>query len=156
MKLRTTPFLGPLLLLGLAPAATALQLEKTRPELCAVATHVVVGEVTGIETRWATGDEGVVEREAHVTVLQRVAGPSVSDLLLHLPGGQIDDLRVEVEDVPKLLENAQYLLFVALDPQGRAVVIGGDAGAVRILPEGSDKGEPLDVALRSVEVCRAR
>lgn len=154
MTLRPWPALA--WALALAPAASALQLKVSRPELCTVASHVLVGEVTGVETRWASGDEGVVEREAHLTVLHRVAGPAVEDVWVHLPGGQIGDLRVEVEDVPLLLENAQYLLFLAPDAEGRLVVVGGEQGAARILPEGSSKGEPLAAALASVEVCRAR
>ena len=137
--------------------AHALQLQMTRPELCGLSAHVVVGEVTDVETRWT--EDGSIERTAHLAVGETVRGPATADLDLHLPGGTIGDTTVRVEDVPNLVANAQYLLFLAPDEQGRLVVIGGDQGVVRITgprsrTSGSFGGETLERALASVEVCR--
>ena len=60
------------------------------------------------------------------------------------------------EDVPQLLVNARYLLFLNLSMDGSTQVIGGDQGAVRITKEGAREGESLEKAKASVEVCRAR
>ncbi len=139
---------------ALATPAWALQLEMSRPELCQLSSHVVLAEVTGVETRWTPS--GSIEREAHVAVIHSVVGDGGDDLDLHLPGGTIGEMTVRVEDVPPLLENARYLLFVAPDLEGRLVVIGGDQGAIRITPEGARKGETEAKALASVEVCRAQ
>lgn len=143
-----------------AVPASALQLEVTRPELCTMSSHVVVGEVTDVETRWTSDDSGSIERTAHLAVGEVVRGPAVTDLDLHLPGGTIDETTVRVEDVPDLLENGRYLLFLAPDDAGRLVVIGGEQGVVRISGARSrtsgtfDRGEALEHALETVEACR--
>ena len=128
-----------------------------RRRTCDLTSHVVVGEVTDVETRWTP--EGSIERTAHVAVIETVRGERSTGLDLHLPGGTIDDLTVRVEDVPSLSENGQYLLFIAPDPQGRLIVIGGDQGAIRLAgrqsrTSGSFGVETVDQALASVEVCR--
>ena len=142
----------------LAAPAWALQLEMTRPELCQLSSHVVVAEVTDIETRWTSDDSGSIERTAHIAVTVGVKGAGDS-LDLHLPGGVIDETRVAVEDVPDLIENATYLLFLAPDELGRLTVIGGEQGYIRIngsasKNSGSFRGETLEQALKTVEVCR--
>ena len=146
--MRWTPLIG---LLVCVPAV-ALQLELSRPELCELSTHVVLGEVTDVETRWTR--DGLVERTAHLAVSRVVKGHAVDGLDIHLPGGTIGDFTVRVEDVPNLLTNGEYLLFLGADPGGELVVFGGDQGAVRITPANSLKGETRAAALSSVEVCR--
>ena len=136
--------------------AFALQMEKTRPELCSVAHHVVIGEVTDLETRWTSEPGGGIERVVHVSVSDSILGEPADSLEITLPGGEIDGLGHWVEDVPKLMVNGRYLLFLATAMDGSLQVIGGDAGAVRITPEGAKIGETLEQARASVEVCRAK
>ena len=54
--------------LGLASTALAAQMKLTRAELCQVTEHVVIGEVTDIETRWADHTDGHIERLARVVL----------------------------------------------------------------------------------------
>lgn len=144
-----------LALVAAAATAEAIQLDLSRPELCALSHHVVVGEVTDLETRWTADEGGGIERVVHVAVADRVLGPRGDTLEVTLPGGQIGDVGHWVEDVPQLLVNGRYLLFLATAMDGSLQVIGGDRGAVRITKAGARLGEPLDQALASVEVCRA-
>lgn len=146
----------PLALLLAAPLAQALQMDLTRPELCELSHQVVVGEVTDLETRWTDEVGGGIERVVHVAVADRIKGGrgDGDSVEVVLPGGEIDGLGHWVEDVPRLLVNGRYLLFLAPALDGTLQVIGGDFGAVRITPEGSRIGETLDKATASVEVCR--
>ena len=50
------------LALGLPALSYAVQMKLTRPELCSISHHVVVGEVTDLTTQWASGNEGGIER----------------------------------------------------------------------------------------------
>lgn len=140
------------LALGLSSPAFALQLEVTRPELCALSERVVFAEVTDVETRWTA--TGTLERHVHVAVSDTVQGPASDGLDLVLPGGSLGEVTVYVEDSPRLLANGEYLLFLGRDQAGRLTVYGGEQGAIRILPEGARSGEPLSQARESVAVCR--
>jgi len=137
----------------LAAEGLALQVELDRPQLCGISTYVVVAEPTDIETRWAA--DGSIERLVHLAVARTVKGPATDDLEMVLPGGRIGDLTYGVEDVPKLLANARYLLFLGPDLDGRLIVFGGDRGAVRLRGPGERRGELDAVALDSVKGCRA-
>lgn len=147
--------------LGLAAVAClvttptwASQLRVTPQQLCSISDSVVVAYVTDTETRWSVAQsKGGIERVAFLSIQDTVKGSLDTDEVV-LPGGQIGDVRQWVEDVPNLLVNAQYLLFINhVDGQQR--IVGGDQGAVRILPQPSSRGQTLDSALASVEVCRA-
>ena len=148
---------GVFALLLLIPAgALAMQVQTTRPELCGLSHHVVVAEVTDISTQWTDDVAGGIERIAHVAVSDAVVGAPVVQLELVLPGGRIGELAQVVEDVPNLVTNGRYLLFISPDMTGKLNVIGGEQGAIRSTPEGARVGETLTQALASVEVCRAK
>lgn len=139
--------------------AEAAQLRLTRAELCTVSDLVLVAEVTSGETRWADGTAGGIERIRWVAVRHLVSGgtrPSQASNTVEvvLPGGTIGELTQWVEDVPELLGNSTYLLFLA-ETDGELRVVGGEQGAVRIAERTGQKGEPLARALSSVEVCHA-
>ena len=85
-----------------------------------------------------------------------VKGQSANSLVVNLPGGQIGETGHWVEDVPNLMVNGRYLLFLAPDMDGKLTVIGGEQGAVRITKQGAKIGETLESATTSVEVCRVR
>ena len=113
--------------------------------------HVLLAEVTDIETRWT--DEGTIGRWAHLAVVDRVKGTHADGVDVWLPGGTMGDLSLRVEDVPDLMANARYLLFLGTGPSGRLEVLGGDQGHIRIL-KGGVRSETRADALASVEVCR--
>lgn len=135
-------------------SALAAQLQVTPDELCTVSDTVVLAEVTSMETRWAAHSEaGAIERIAWLTVDDVVKGAPATDLRVVLPGGQLGEAIHWVEDVPRLLKNGRYLLFLDQQADGWHVV-GGDQGAVRILPTETERGTTETKALASVEVCR--
>lgn len=137
-------------------SAQALQLEMSRGELCQYSDLVVVGEVTSGETRWASNaPEGAIERLRWVHVDDVVRGQASGTLEVVLPGGTMGDLTHWVEDVPELMTNARYLLFLH-EIDGGLQIIGGERGAVRIARSETEQGERLDALLEELEVCRAR
>jgi len=131
--------------------SSGAQLPLTRAELCSISDTVVVGEVTDVETHWASGSEGQIERLAHVAVLKNTAGAQMSDLTVTLPGGTIDALTHWVEDQPELLADHTYLLFLERFEQGWRIV-GGERGAVR-LQSSQHPGESLTRAVRTLKGC---
>ena len=130
-------------------AASAMQVQVERTELCAFAQRIVVGEVTGVEPRFTTDDR--IERAVHLTVSHTVKGPVTEDIELRAEGGTIGELTHWVEHSPVFLENATYLILVGAD----GTVVAGEQGLVRVTPARSFKGETLQAALESVEACRA-
>ena len=138
-----------------APAlALGLQMELTRPELCEVCHRVIIGEVVNSHTQFASHDGRSIERVVQVAVSDAVLGPADPMVEIVLPGGMIGDIGHWVEDVPKLMVNGRYLLFVATAMDGKDKIVGGDQGAVRITRPGARIGETLAEATASVEVCR--
>ena len=136
-----------------AGPALASQMNVTPAQLCSVSDAVVVAYVTDIETRWSADQpDGGIERVAFLSIQDTVTG-AIDDDQVVLPGGAIGDISQWVEDVPKLMVNAQYLLFTA-ETNGQHRIVGGNQGAVRILPQTSGRGTTLDRALAAVEVCR--
>jgi hypothetical protein len=131
-------------------------MELTRPELCSVSHKVVIGEVVNLHTQFTGSDNRSIERIVQVVVEDAVMGPIGKRVEVVLPGGMIGDQGHWVEDVPKLMVNGRYLLFIATAMDGKDKIVGGDQGAVRITAEGSRVGETLAEATASVEVCRAQ
>ena len=131
--------------------ATALQQQVTRAELCALSEHVLLVEVTDVETRWTS--EATIGRWAHLAILDRVKGTQADGIDVWLPGGTMGHLTQQVEDVPNLMVNGQYLLFLGPGGSGQLEVLGGAQGHIRILQNGRN-AETREEALASVEVCR--
>jgi hypothetical protein len=128
-------------------------MDVTRAELCGVSDLVVLAEVTSGETRWASGPAGAIERVRWLHVHDLVRGDAGDTIEVILPGGRIGGTGHWVEDVPELLGNTTYLLFLEATANGYEVV-GGEGGATRIARRPGERGEPIADALASVEVCR--
>jgi len=145
-------------------AAWASQMNVSRTELCGVSDLVVVAEVTSGETRWATGPAGSIERVRWLHVHDLVRGSTGDTIEVILPGGTIGATGQWVEDVPELLGNTTYLLFLdaiesTTSSPGKASdssfhVVGGEQGAIRVARRAGERGEPLADVLASVEMCR--
>lgn len=137
---------------GLTLPAHAAQTQLTRPELCEASQRVVVAEVTDRESFWT--DDGKIHTRVHLAVLQTLKGEETTDLDIELRGGQLDGLTYTIPEEALLLSNSQYMLFVG-PVDGRVGVLGGEQGAVRLLPRGSVTGETLKSATESLGDCHA-
>jgi len=139
-------------LLGVVSLAHAAQQHVPRPALCDLSQSVVIAEVTDRESFWT--DEGRIHTRVHLAVLETVKGAPTSDLDIELRGGQLHDLSYTVPEEARLLTNAQYLLFVG-PVDGRLGILGGEQGAIRVLPDGRGHGETRSEALASLGDCNA-
>lgn len=139
-----------------ASPVAASQLGLSPAELCAHADAVLVGEVTAVETRWAEGPAGEIERRAFVLVERVWAGSAPETVEVVLPGGSLDGLTLWVEHVPELRVDRPYALFLARRPDGAWGVVGGEAGAHPLKPSPAAR-EPQLAALRgAIGTCRGR
>jgi hypothetical protein len=150
MRLFITALLG----LLAVPAGLAMQQQVDRPTLCSLAKLVVVAEPTTIETQWATGDRGGIERRAWLSVHQTVRGKAPDTIEIILPGGTMGEISQWVEDVPKLELDRPYLLFLGTHNE-RLLPIGGEQGAIPLAIAPNKRGEDLANALKSLGDCRA-
>lgn len=150
--MRRTLLMSAVLVLPLPSAATLVS--QPRPALCARAELVVVGEVTGAETRWSEGALGELETRWDIAALRTVRGQVPAEgLVLRTPGGARDGVRLTVSTAPTLAQDHLYLLLLRADGDAYAAV--GDAQGVIPLRRGAQgEGEPLDAALATLEPCR--
>ncbi len=137
-------------LLCLPLAASGVQVELTRTQLCEYSQRIVIGEVTDIETRPSADDS--IERKVHLAVSDTLKGPKSDDAIVTVPGGTLNGVSVWVEHSPVFSAEATYLLF--LGPDGTPVA--GEQGTVRITAPGAFVGETLESALQSIEACHAK
>jgi len=137
-------------------AASALQVERTRQELCVMADAVVIAEVTSFETLWEEGDEGGLLTRVWFSPSLTVRGDTGDKTIeLLLPGGSKGDIEHHVEDTPKKPQlDRRYLLFLVASPRGGYVVIGGERGAVALNGALHSGGERYLDAVVSVAACR--
>lgn len=140
---------------ALTPRAEALQLEMSRPELCAMSDLVVYGEVTNVDTHWASGETGGLERRAYVSALRTLRGDRTESVEVILPGGELEGFQHYVEDVPPLAPRSQYILFLGAK-DGAYEVLGGFQGAVQVTDQAFGVGEPLRHAITTLEGCDAK
>ncbi|NCG19165.1 MAG: hypothetical protein GWP91_09145 [Rhodobacterales bacterium] len=141
--------------LSLSASAQASQMQVSRSQLCTVSSAVVVARVIDQETRWTDHADGGIERLVFLDVSNVVAGALGDKAQVVLPGGTLGAQRHWVEDVPNLLVNGTYLLFLD-QVDGLWQIVGGDQGAVRLQTDRQRMGETATEALGSVEVCHAK
>lgn len=140
----------------LASPAHALQPEMTLGEVCEISDYVILGEVTSGETRWAShAPDGAIERIRWVRPIDVLRGRIQGTVEVVLPGGTMGELTHWVEDVPELLTNTQYVLFLYETDNGLQI-IGGEQGAQRVARSATEKGMTLEAIRKELEVCRAR
>lgn len=135
--------------------ASALEVERTRHELCGAADAVVIAEVTSSETVWEEGPEGALLTRVWFSPTLAVRGDAGDDAIeLLLPGGMKGELEHHVEDTPKKPQrDRRYLLFLVSSPRGGFRIIGGERGAVALNGIRHSDGERYLDAVLSVAGC---
>ena len=137
-------------------SASALEIERSRPQLCSKADVVVIGEVTSSETVWEQGDNGgLLTRVWFARKLPVLGDTGDAAIELVLPGGIKGDLEHYVEDSPTQLQrDRRYLLILVESPRGGFQLLGGEAGAVPLNDSVYRDGERYLDAVGSVAQCR--
>ena len=135
--------------------ASALEVERTRHELCDAADAVVIAEVTSSETVWEEGPDGALLTRVWFSPTLAVRGDAGENAVeLLLPGGVKGGIEHHVEDTPKKPQrDRRYLLFLVASPRGGFRVVGGEAGAIALNGTRHSDGERYLDAVISVAGC---
>lgn len=110
----------------LASPAQALELAVPLTERVTLADHVVVAVPVALSVQ--PNAEFTLQSAYTLVVQASWKGTAPEELSLTLPGGQLGDLTVQVEDQPALQLGRPYALILADTPDG-LVLVGGE-GAV--------------------------
>jgi hypothetical protein len=119
-----------LLALGAAGSLSAMMIELSPAQLTAQADIIVTGTVTGLNSHWDASHSAIVTDVA-VTVEQFQKGTSDRQVTVRVPGGEVGDIGMAVEDMPTFTLGQKVTLHL-LRTADRAVfqLLGGWQGAV--------------------------
>ena len=130
------PSLLALALIAPAVPAEALMIKAPPAALAKRADSVVRGRVVAVQSAW---------NEGHTTILTRVtvavdevwkgAVPLGQALALTLPGGEVGDTGIWVEDTPVFTPAEDVVLFLERDADGNAQVVAKAQGKFAIFGE---------------------
>ena len=112
--------------------------------------HVDYNGPAPMESRYAVGQDWLLETEVWLAPLEGWKGEAPASLSLVLPGGELGTLGVKVEDVPRLTVDQPVVLLLADTPVGW-VVLGGELGAIPVRFGDRGEGRPAEQVHRAVE-----
>ncbi len=99
----------------LGTQGTALMVEKTMEELTYEADSILIGEVTGMESRW---NEDRTLIYTYVTISPRDYVKKLSnmgeseEITVKIRGGEVDGIGLRVSDTPEFREGEEVFLFL--------------------------------------------
>ena len=117
------------------PALGSIVLEVTVEQLAEKADRIVRGRVVEQSVLLERGGRAIWTRY-HVRVEETLAGEGTKEVVVHVPGGRMGELRQEVHGVARLRTNDEVVVFLWKDRQGRLRVLGQAQGAFRVRAEG--------------------
>jgi len=119
-----------LLALGAAGSVSAMMIELSPTELTTQADVVVTGTVTGVTSQW-NDSRSVIYTDVALSVERFDKGTSDRRVTLRVPGGEVGDIGMAVEDIPAFAPGQRVTLHL-LRTADRAVfeLLGGWQGAV--------------------------
>ncbi len=98
-------------------------------ELVSIATVIVHGRVTGIQTQWTEGRRSV-ETVVTIDAGEYLKGNLGGTIAIHVPGGQIGRYRTVFVGAPEFRANDEVVLFLANNR-----IVGLNQGAFRIVTD---------------------
>lgn len=93
----------------------ALMIRKSVEELTYEADSIMIGKVTGMESRW---NEDRTLIYTYVTISARDYVKKLSnigeseEIIVRMPGGEVGDIGLKVSDMPEFREGEEVLLFL--------------------------------------------
>jgi hypothetical protein len=137
-------------LLVVSATASALQPANDLASRVQTADLIVLAEPVSSECVFVTGTDWLLETRVTLAPRETWKGEPPTELELVLPGGELGELGVIVEDVPTLTVGQPTVLLLADTPVGW-VVVGGEAGAIDVRACGRGDGRPVDQVRRVIE-----
>jgi hypothetical protein len=125
-----------MVLLLAAPAAPHSFIAKAFDDLVSEADHILVGIVTGNESRWVTS--GAIVTDIHLSVLRDLKGGVRGSISLLVLGGTVGDTTLEVAGFPAFPVGQTYVLFVKDNGTTILPLVGGNQGVFRVLKDFGD------------------
>lgn len=119
---------------ALAIMEKALNLE----ELAAEAAQIVLGRVTSVTSYW-NADKTEIHTTVKVSVETYMKGRGGKEIAFEIPGGEVGDIGLWVEDVPVFAEGEEVILFLQ---EGEFPLVGWQQGKLTVA-EGMVLGEEV-------------
>ena len=126
------------LALGFAHVAAATTVRPFDLEgLVDASSDIVVGRVEEVKSRWDRTHTNIVT-EVTLAVAERLKGANSSRITVYQLGGEVGDVRVEVEGCPTFRRGEEAVYFLARDRAGHTLLTGLAQGRYEIErdPEG--------------------
>jgi len=121
----------------LVSAGTAMVIEIPAGELDNLSTLVVTGTVTGLSSRWSDDQSGIYT-DVTLAVEQVEKGLADNSIVVRVPGGEVGDVGLAVEDVPVFSVGDRVRLHLAPAPGGGYSLVSFRQGAQPV-----EDGKPL-------------
>lgn len=129
------------------PLAHAARIQSLDAELLAESDLVVEGIVREQTPHW-NEDGSLIFTTVTLDIVQTLYSASAGSprsLQLEVPGGEIGDIGLLVEGMPRFCDGERAVVFIARWTKGRNVVAGGEAGWIPVDPDGFLSGRAVSV-----------
>jgi hypothetical protein len=120
----------------LSGAAFAAMVEMSPADLAAGSDLIVTGTVTGVASRW-NSDQSAIYTDVTLSASIFEKGSADRVIVVRVPGGEVGDVGMAVEDYPVLQSGDNVRLHLTLGADGVFLLVGGMQGA------GSTDAKPL-------------
>ncbi len=129
MRNRSLVTLMLLLALGAAGSLNAMMVQLSPIDLSAQAQVIVTGTVTGVTSQW-DDSHSTIYSDVAVSVERFDKGNSYRELTVRVPGGEVGDIGMAVEDMPTFVTGQKVSLYLT-PTSDRAVfnLVAGEQGA---------------------------
>lgn len=105
------PLLALALIVGVGDTSATSAIPQTLSDLSDNSTHIVRGDVRHIASRW-NADRTLIVTDVSLWVGDSFKGAAGGEILITLPGGQIDDLVLDVVGAPTFYIEEEVLVFL--------------------------------------------
>lgn len=117
--------------LFLAGSAAALQLALGPADLDREASLVVTGTVTALSSYWSD-DGSTIYTDVTFAVNEQAKGPTEQSVVFRLPGGEVGDIGLAVEDYPRFAVGDRATLYLRPAENGTVYELVGAGQGVEI------------------------
>ena len=111
--------------------SNAQVIKMTAKDLTERSTAVLYGKCSKVKSEWNANKDLIF---TYVTVVpeEYVKGNLGSEAVITIPGGQVDDIRYEVSEMPLFVEGEEIVAFIWTNPAGKHLITGGYQGKMKI------------------------
>lgn len=105
--------------------------EMSANDLTNQSTAVFYGKCSKKTSDW-NENKSIIYTYVTVVPEAYIKGNLGSEVILAIPGGQVDDIIYEVSDMPFFTEGEEVMAFVWKNPAGKNLITGGSQGKLKI------------------------